>query len=91
MNERYRIRLKDIVMFDWGHIYVFSGIAEHELGLCMAAFRSARDKATTWADVGNYLKGWKFPANRNMDHLFTDKKTRAITRTNHSRALGANC
>lgn len=65
-------------MFDWGHVYVFNGILDHEIALCMSAFRSARDNDTTYADMGKYFEGWRFPGKRSVMHLFTNRKIKTF-------------
>ena len=63
-------------MFDWPHIYL-QGVGDDEVGMCMASFKSAKDKDTTWDNMRTYCEGWTFPEGRKIDHLFTPEKQKS--------------
>jgi hypothetical protein len=77
LNDRFRLSVENIIMFDWAHIYVCDGLLTEEVGLCMSAFRTARDKDITYARLGEYCSGWAFPGRRSVTHLFTEAKARS--------------
>ena len=73
-NDRLRLALEKLIMYDWAHVYVCDGLLEDELGQCMSAFRNARDRDTTYAELGRYAAGCTFPGKRSVGHLFTEQK-----------------
>lgn len=86
LNPKFNLQLADTIMYDWAHIYVHDGLGDTELGICMRAYHSARTE-TTYAEIGEYMSGWTFPARApNIKHLFTKSAN-----TNNIRKSGFTC
>ena len=64
-------------MYDWAHVYVCDGLLGDELGECMSTFKTARARDTSYAEMGTYIGRWRFPSNRGMATLLTEKKIRS--------------
>ena len=77
LNDRFRLDIENLIMFDWAHVYVCDGLLAQEVGLCMSAFRTARDHDITYENLGKYCEGWTFPGRRSVEHLFTEQKARS--------------
>ena len=61
----------DMIMYDWMHVYVCSGIGDSEFGALMKDF--ARIKApVTYNEIGDYVRAWRMPkALPNVAKLFS--------------------
>ena len=77
MQDRFGLAIERCTMFDWAHVYVCDGVLTDEVGMCMQVFRHARDRQTSWEELGVYAAKFSVPCGRNVTSLFTDKKIRS--------------
>lgn len=69
LNEKFQLGVASMVMFDWAHIYVHDGLADHELGSCMKQFSRSK---TCYQEMGTYVFGFTYPKSApSLAHLFT--------------------
>ena len=77
LNSRFDLDLPNMLMFDWAHVYVHDGLADHEFGLCMHALQKNTKFDTGYAEFGRYVKQLTLPKSApNIEHLFTEDKNR---------------
>ena len=71
LNDRFRVNVASMVMYDWAHVYVHGGVADVELGQCIKVFYSSRS-VTSFAELGEYASTFTYPKTApNPAHLFT--------------------
>ena len=75
LNKRFDIDVASAIMFDWVHCYVSDGLADKEFGVFMKVMhrvttQNGMHHSCTYAALGEYLCGWKWPKGRgNPMHL----------------------
>ena len=74
LNASFKLDMPRMIMYDWAHIYVHDGLADHELGLSMKVLQK-ENVGTSYLELGTYLTEFTFPKScTNVAHLFTAEK-----------------
>ena len=58
LNEKFRLQVASIVMWDWAHTYVSDGLADTEFGQCM---KQLQGTASNYVEAGGYISTFSFP------------------------------
>jgi len=70
LNERFRLQVVSMTMYDWAHIYISDGLADVELGEFMQQMIRNRTD-TTYSELGRYVTSFTTPRARRLPtHLF---------------------
>ena len=89
LNDRFKLDMPRIIMYDWAHIYVYDGLADHEFGLCMKVLQK-ENVGTSYLDLGTYLSSFTFPKScTNVAHLFTAEKNANNYKTGNFSCTGS--